>query len=250
MKNNRKIVATIEARMKSTRLPQKVLLDIGGKPALEYMIDRVKRSKLVDTIVVATTINDSDLPIIDLCNKIGCKYFRGSEEDVLRRVLDAARSVSADIIVELTGDCPFVDPEIIDEVVELYFSGDYDYASNIVERSFPDGFDTQVFSVRNLERVSEMTDDPIDRVHVSCYFYNNPHKFRLANLTAPEELTWPDLRLTIDEEADYQLLKLIAEKLERHNGMFSTRDVLSLLKREPDLIEINKHVKAKELQDG
>lgn len=236
--------------MTSTRLPGKVLFEIEGKPALEYMINRVKKSKLVDDIVVATTINDSDLPIIDLCNKIGCKFYRGSEDDVLLRVLNAARSVNSDIIVELTGDCPFIDPEIIDDVIELYFSGDYDYASNVVEKSFPDGFDTQVFSVRNLERVSEMTDNPIDRVHVSCYFYKNPHKFRLANLTAPKELTWPDLRLTLDEEADYHLLKLIAEKLKNHKGMFSARHVISLLRQEPDLIEINKHVKAKELNDG
>jgi spore coat polysaccharide biosynthesis protein SpsF len=250
MKNIKKVVATIEARMTSTRLPGKVLLEIGGKPALEFMIDRIKQSRLVDDIVVATTVNSSDQPIIDLCNKIACKYFRGSEEDVLLRVLEAAKSVNADIIVELTGDCPFIDPKIIDEVIELYFSGEYDYASNVVERSFPDGFDTQVFSVQSLEKVSLMTDDPLDRVHVSCYFYNNPQRFRLVNLMADRDLTWPDLRLTIDEQADYQLLKLIAEKLRDSNGMFSARDVISLLKREPDLIEINKHVRAKELQDG
>jgi len=250
VKNNRRIVATIEARMTSTRLPGKVLLKIGGKPALEYMIKRIEQSKLIDEIVVATTTKDSDLPIIDLCARVGCKHFRGSEQDVLLRVLDAAKSVGADIIVELTGDCPFIDPEIIDKLIELYFSRDYDYASNVVERSFPDGFDTQVFSVKSLERVSEMTDDPIDRVHVSCYFYKNPHKFKLANLTAPEELTWPDLRLTLDEEADYHLLKLIAEKLEHHKGMFSALDVISLLKQEPYLIKINKHVKTKEINDG
>lgn len=250
MKNNKKIVATIEARMTSTRLPGKVLFEIGGKPALEFMIDRIKQSRLVDDIVVATTVNNSDQPIIGLCNKIACKYFRGSEEDVLLRVLDAAKSVNADIIVELTGDCPFIDPEIIDKVIELYFSGDYDYASNVVERSFPDGFDTQVFSVQSLEKVSRLTDDPIDRVHVSCYFYNHPQKFKLANLIADQDSTWPDLRLTIDEPADYQLLKLIDEKLQDSKGMFSANEVISLLKQEPDLIEINKHVRAKELQDG
>lgn len=250
MKNKKKVVATIEARMTSTRLPGKVLLEIGGKPALAYMINRIKRSRLVDDIVVATTVNDSDDPIIDLCNKLGCKYFRGSEEDVLLRVLEAAKSVNADIIVELTGDCPFIDPDIIDKVIELYFSGDYDYASNIVERSFPDGFDTQVFSVQSLEKVSRLTDDPIDRVHVSCYFYNHPQKFKLANLIADQDSTWPDLRLTIDEPADYQLLKLINEKLQDRKGMFSVNEVISLLKQEPELVELNKHVRAKELQDG
>jgi spore coat polysaccharide biosynthesis protein SpsF len=250
MKSNNKVVATIEARMTSTRLPGKVLLEIGGKPALAYMINRIKQSRLVDDIVVATTVNDSDQPIIDLCNKIGCKYFRGSEEDVLLRVLEAAKSVNADIIVELTGDCPFIDPDIIDRVVKLYFSGDYDYASNVVERSFPDGFDTQVFSVQSLEKVSRLTNDPIDRVHVSCYFYNHPQKFKLANLIADQNSTWPDLRLTIDERADHQLLKLIDEKLRERKGMFSVSEVISLLKQEPELIELNKHVRAKELQDG
>jgi len=250
MKKNNKVVATIEARMTSTRLPGKVLLEIGGKPALAYMINRIKQSRLVEDIVVATTVNDSDEPIINLCNKIGCKYFRGSEEDVLLRVLEAAKSVNADIIVELTGDCPFIDADIIDKVIELYFSGDYDYASNIVERSFPDGLDTQVFSVESLEKVSRLTDDPIDRVHVSCYFYNHPQKFKLANLFADQDCTWPDLRLTIDEPADYQLLKLIDEKLQERKGMFSVNEVISLLRQEPELIELNKHVRAKELQDG
>ena len=250
MKNNKRIVATIEARMTSTRLPGKVLLKIGEKPALEYMINRIKQSNLIDEIVVATTTNDSDLPIIDLCAKIGCKHFRGSEEDVLLRVLDAAKSVSADIIVELTGDCPFIDPEIIDNVISLYFSGDYDYASNIVQRTFPDGFDTQVFSVRSLEEVSRMTKDPIDRVHVSCYFYNNPRKFKLANFVADPELTWPELRLTVDENADYRLMKLIDEKLGESRGLFSAREIIALLKREPDLTEINRHIRAKELEDG
>jgi spore coat polysaccharide biosynthesis protein SpsF len=229
MKNKMKIVATIEARMKSTILPQKILLDIGGKPAFEYMTNRVRQSKLADEIFVASTIDFSVLTIIDLCKKIVYKFFRGNEEDVLIRVLDAARSVNANIIVELTGDCPFIDPEIIDNVIEFYFSADYDYAINGVER---------------------MTQDSIGRVHVSRYFNKKPKKFKFANLIVHKELTWPDLRLTFDEDVDYQLLRSIDKKLKHHRGMFSARDVISLLKHEPDLIEINKHVKAKELNDG
>jgi spore coat polysaccharide biosynthesis protein SpsF len=250
MKNKMKIVATIEARMKSTILPQKILLDIGGKPAFEYMTNRVRQSKLADEIFVASTIDFSVLTIIDLCKKIVYKFFRGNEEDVLIRVLDAARSVNANIIVELTGDCPFIDPEIIDNVIEFYFSADYDYAINGVERSFPDGLDTQVFSVKKLEKISKMTQDSIGRVHVSRYFNKKPKKFKFANLIVHKELTWPDLRLTFDEDVDYQLLRSIDKKLKHHRGMFSARDVISLLKHEPDLIEINKHVKAKELNDG
>ena len=140
MYNNKRIAATIEARMTSTRLPGKVLLDLGGTPALEFMIRRVRRSAYVDTVAVATTVNAADDAISALSDSLGCACYRGSEEDVMLRVLDTARSVSADIIVELTGDCPFIDPVYIDKVIELYFSGSYDYASNVVERSFPDGF--------------------------------------------------------------------------------------------------------------
>jgi hypothetical protein len=131
---------------------------------------------MVDEIVVATTDNATDAPIMELAERLGVACFRGSEEDVLDRVLKAARSVAADIIVELTGDCPLIDPGHIDKLVGIYLENDYDYVSNVVERSFPDGFDIQVFSTDLLSEVAALTSDPVDRSHVSYYIYTETDK--------------------------------------------------------------------------
>ena len=149
--NGKKICATIEARMTSSRLPGKVLMNFCGKTNLEHIVERLKRSKYIDEVVVATTINKEDDSIVELCNNIGCKYYRGSEDDVLLRVLEATKSISAEIIVEITGDCPVIDWRHTDILIEKFFSAKYDYVSNIIERSFPRGFDVQVFPVTVLE---------------------------------------------------------------------------------------------------
>ena len=244
------IVATIEARMTSSRLPGKVLLPLAGKPALERLVERIRRSRYVDDIVVATTINNEDQPIVDLCEKIGCLYFRGSEEDVLSRVLSAAKSVTGDIIVEITGDCPLIDHRHIDKVIELFYSGEYDYASNTIERSFPDGFDVQVFPVHVLEEVDRLTHDPIDRVHVSYYIYTHPERYRLFNWKAEGVMYWPGLGITLDEEDDYILLNKIFEELFPKNADFSAKDVVELLRNRPELVEINSNVRRKAPEEG
>ena len=248
--SNKKIVATIEARMTSSRLPGKVLLPLAGKPALERLIERLKRSKYVDEIVIATTTNIADDPIIELAKKIEVKYYRGSEYDVLSRVLKAAKSADADIIVEITGDCPLVDWRLIDRGVTELFDRHIDYSANNITFSYPDGFDVRVFPVHILEKVNQLTDDPIDRVHVSYYIYTHPEKFKIYNWVAPKEHQWPDIRLTLDEQADYQLLSNIFENLFNKNKDFSVGDVIDLLKNKPELLEINKYVKAKNPQEG
>lgn len=247
---NQKIIATIEARMTSSRLPGKVLLPLAGKPALERLVERIRRSRYVDDIVVATTINNDDQPIIDLCKKIGCSYFRGSEEDVLSRVLEAAISVNGDIIVEITGDCPLIDHRHIDKVIELFYSGEYDYASNTIERTFPDGFDVQVFPVHVLEEVDRLTQDPIDRVHVSYYIYSHPERYKLVNWKAEGDMYWPGLGITLDEEDDYKLIKKIFEKLLPVNEDFSAEDIVNLLRKQPELVEINSDVRRKLVEEG
>lgn len=247
---NQKIIATIEARMTSSRLPGKVLLPLAGKPALERLVERIRRSRYVDDIVVATTINNDDQPIIDLCKKIGCSYFRGSEEDVLSRVLEAAIAVNGDIIVEITGDCPLIDHRHIDKVIELFYSGEYDYASNTIERTFPDGFDVQVFPVHVLEEVDRLTQDPIDRVHVSYYIYSHPERYKLVNWKAEGDMYWPGLGITLDEEDDYKLIKKIFEKLLPVNEDFSAEDIVNLLRKQPELVEINSDVRRKLVEEG
>lgn len=248
--NRKKIVATIEARMTSSRLPGKVLLPLAGVPALELLINRLKKSKYIDEIVVATTVNAADDPLIVLASRLNVRYFRGSELDVLSRVLGAARSVDADIIVEVTGDCPFVDPALVDQGITKYFSGGYDYAANIIPVSFPIGFDVQVFSVSVLSQVDKLTLDPLDRVHVSYYIYSHPESFKLLSWLAPENLAWPELRVTLDEQADYELLDTIAKRFMPDNQYFSAEDVINLLREQPNLLTINSHVRQKDISEG
>ena len=247
---NKKIIATIEARMTSNRLPGKMMMPLAGKPALERFIERIKTSRYLDEIVIATTANKADEVIVELAKKMGVKYFRGSENDVLDRVLSAARSVSADIIVELTGDCPLISGDLIDKSIEEFFSKDVDYSSNVIKRSYPIGFDVQVFLVKILAEVDRLTNDPIDRVHVSYYIYNHPERFKLHNWQAEPENYWPDIRLTLDEKADYELLNIIFKKLLLKKANFKVRDVIKLLKNNPELLEINKYVKHKKAKEG
>lgn len=243
--NNLKIVATIEARMTSSRLPGKVLLDLCGKPDLQHIIERLKRSRYLDDVVVATTVNETDEPIVNLCQELGCSYYRGSEEDVLLRVLGAAQSVQADIIVEITGDCPVIDWRHVDHLVEMFFSAEYDYTANIIERTFPRGFDTQVFPVKVLDEVNRITNDPTDHEHVSLYIYRHPEKYRLGNWRAPEELYHPELEITLDTPEDYELIKNIYERLYPVNPDFSALDVVRLMLDNPDLGQITAGVRRK-----
>lgn len=236
--------------MRSTRLPGKVLLPLVGKPALERMIERVKKSKYVDEIVVATTIHPADDLIVSLTKEIGVPFFRGSEEDVLSRVLGAAESVQGDIIVELTGDCPLMDWRLVDRGIEEFFNDNYDYASNTINPTFPNGFDVQVFPTKILAEVAKLTQDPIDRVHVSYYIYTHPKRFKLHNWVADKDDVGPELRVTLDEQADYDLLKVIYEELYFKDNDFSAVDVVALLRKRPDLVELNKYVKQKEVSEG
>ena len=225
----KKIVATIEARMTSSRLPGKVMMEYCNISNLEHIINRLKRSKYLDDVVVATTGNIEDEPIIDLCKKIGCSYYRGSEDDVLLRVLEAAKSVNSNIIVEITGDCPVIDWRHVDFLIEKYFEIGCDYASNTIERTFPRGFDTQIFSVDVLERVNNLTSSPVDHEHVSLYIYTNPDKFELYNWKAEGLMNHPELGITLDNINDYNLISEIYERLYPVNNDFSAEDVVELL---------------------
>jgi len=241
MKKKPKIVASIEARMTSSRLPGKVLMAAYNDVSmLEYMINRVKKSELIDEIIIATTINNTDDPIIYLCKKLNIKYFRGSENDVLERVLNAHISVESDIIVELTGDCPIIDPVVIDKVISKYLDNDFDYVSNAHIRSYPDGFDVQVFAKKLLENVSKLTNDQYDRENVSSYIYRT-NKYKLKEVVAEEGEYWPELRVTLDDKGDYLLLKNIIWHFHENNlENFSVKDVVEYVKSNRHLLALNK----------
>ncbi|MCD6163597.1 MAG: glycosyltransferase family protein [candidate division Zixibacteria bacterium] len=246
-----RVVATIEARMTSSRLPGKVLMPLLKKPALERMIERVKYARYIDEIVVATTVNKTDDPIVELCGRLGVGYYRGSEEDVLNRVLNTARNAKADLICELTGDCPLIDPLIIDQVVTAHCSGSYDHTSNFLnQRTFPVGLDVQVFPTKVLEEVSRLTDDPIDHVHVSYFIYCNPKLFRLNGITANPEVFGPDIRITLDTKEDYKLIQKIYTFLYNESSIFYAKDIVKFIKDNPELMTINRHVRQKTAEEG
>lgn len=243
-----KIVATIEARMRSTRLPGKVLKPVLGRPLLELMVGRVRRAKRIDEIVIATTDDASCDPIEDLARQIGVSFFRGSEDDVLGRVLGAAQSAQADLIVELTGDCPLLDPGLIDRVIETYLAGDVDYCSNRMLRTHPIGMDIQVFPTAVLEQVAGLTSDPRDREHVSIYIYEHPERFRLLNFAESLPPSAPDLRLTLDTPLDYELIQTVFERLYPRNPHFGLPEMLELFAQEPALAAVNEASKPKPRQ--
>ena len=237
-----KIIATVEARMTSTRLPGKVLLDAGGQPMLAHLINRLKSVSSLDGVVLATTTNQTDDILEEFSRKMKIGCYRGSEDDVMSRVIGAAESVNADIIVEITGDCPIIDPEIIEQVIRVFKENDVDYVSNAHVRSYPDGMDVQVFPLEVLKRSSVMTSDPLDHEHVTLHIRNNPEIFSRIHLVSPPETHWPELGLTLDEPNDYELLKKIISHFEKSKPFFSCRDVVSLLRNKPEWVEINKTV--------
>lgn len=233
-----KVIATIEARMRSTRLPGKVLLPAAGRPLLWHMIQRLRQARSVDGIVVATTIDPSCDPIEELARDADVDCFRGSEEDVLDRVLTAAKSRAADVIVETTGDSPLIDPTIVDRVVRSFFAGGVDYCSNILGWTYPRGMDAQVFPVAILEEVAGLTSDPVDHEHVSLYIYEHPERFRLRAVHS-EHPEWASLRLTLDTPEDYELIRTIFEELYPVKPDFRLDDIVALVERRPELRQVN-----------
>jgi len=246
-----KIVATIEARMGSTRLPGKVLMPLGGKPVLERIIERISKARQIDDIVVATTEKTADDKIEALCQRLGVNCFRGSEEDVLDRVLKAAQSTDAKLICELMGDSPLIDPELIDDVIAKHLAGSFDYTSNCYpDNSYPVGFGVQVFPGSVLEHVATLTTDPIDRVHVSYFIYQHPELFRLQGVLAEPAVNAPEFRLTLDTADDYALISTVFDMLSRSNPSFCCEDIVKFLRANPDIVQLNSHVRQKTAGEG
>ena len=233
------IVAIMQARMGSTRLPGKVLIDIQGKPLLEHIVDRVKRSKLIAMTIIATTVNEKDKAIIELAENLDIPYYVGSEDDVLDRFYQTAKKYKAETIVRITSDEPFLDPEITDKVVGYYLKckDSIDYVSNTIKPTYPDGLDTEVFSFKALERAWREAKKPSEREHVTPYIWNHPELFRLANVENEEDLS--HLRWTLDDDADLKFTQEIYARL-YHGNIFLMQDILNLLAKNPWLVDINK----------
>lgn len=242
MINGKKVVATIEGRMTSTRLPGKIMMPLAGRPVMAHMIERHRRSALTDIVVVATTTNNADDPVIALCEEMGCAYFRGSESDVLARVVGAGREHGADILVQGMADSPVVDWRLVDHSIELLHTGGYDCASNEFEETFPIGFDVRCYDFKKLSEAEVVDKDPAFREHAGYSIRSHPEKFKLGNWRAEGEMLWPTLRLTLDTKEDYELLCAVYDALSPTNPDFSAHDVVAFLKGRPDLVAINSTV--------
>ncbi|WP_057915694.1 cytidylyltransferase domain-containing protein [Peribacillus muralis] len=243
-----KVVAIIQARMGSTRLPGKVMKEVLGTPLLEYQIERVGRSKLISKIVVATTTKETEQPIVELCERLSVDYFRGSEEDVLKRFFEASNKYDAEVVVRLTSDCPLIDPNIIDKIISEYLSNIslYDYISNTIERTYPRGFDVEVFSMKALEKSYREAGDTVYREHVTPYIYHHPDKFKIAYVKHHIDLS--SFRLTVDTEEDLVLITLIINSFyEKNKKHFTFEDIIYLLQDKPEWVSINSHIEQKKV---
>ncbi len=240
------IAAIIQARMNSTRLPGKALKEILGKPVLELLVERLRYSRRLDEIIIATTTSPADNPIEELAERLAVKYTRGSEEDVLSRYYEAAKQFNVDHIMRITADCPLMDPVIIDHMIEAYMdinSGvtEYDYLSNTLETTFPDGLDVEIFGFGVLEKVHMMADKKYQREHVCTYIIEHPKEFRIKNFAYDKNFS--GFRWTLDNPEDYQLIKAIYEGLYLKKKIFLMNDILDFLEKNPQLVEINKSLK-------
>jgi len=235
-------IASIEARMTSTRLPGKVLADIGGAPALTRLVERLKRAERLDGMVLATTTGADDDVLAEWADDNGIPCHRGSEDDVLGRVVEAQQTMDSTIVVEVCGDTPLLDPAVIDLALEAYEADRGDLITTARHASFPQGIDAEVFSLADLEEVAGSIDDPAVREHVSLYFYDHPERYRIHDLEAPAGWRAPDKRLVLDYPEDLELIRSIYQRLEPDYGdEFNTGHILSLFNQDPALSDINRH---------
>ena len=233
-----KVVAIVQARMGSTRLPNKVMKEIGGVPMIELLLARLSRAKEIDQIVVATSVDSKNQSLANHVEKLGYLCIRGSENDVLQRYLDAAHASKADVVVRVTGDCPLIDPEVVNEVITCFKNLDVDYVSNISPITYPDGLDTEVFTLTALERAALESQDPFDHEHVTPYL-RHAELFKTAGITHAEDLS--TLRWTVDEPSDFEVVCNVFAHF-APDIHFSWKQVLQLQQSHPELFVANQNI--------
>ena len=232
-------VAIIQARISSTRLPGKVLKPLAGKTVLEHIVGRVSCANLVDQVVVATTNNLADKEITSLCKKKGIDYFCGSELNVLERYYKAAKAYNAEVVIRVTSDDPLKDPQVINKAIKIFFQNDYDYVSNTIKPTYPDGLDVEVFSFDALARAYSKAILTSEKEHVTPYIWKNPVLFKLHNFKSETDFSY--MRWTLDTEEDYEFIKIIYDKVYKPGEVFLMNDVIDFLEKNPELLNINHH---------
>ena len=230
------IAAIVQARMTSTRLPGKVLLKVMGRPLLSYQIERLRRINNIDNIIIATTVNRDDDPIVELCNRESVFYFRGSENDVLDRYYQAAKKFGVNDIMRITADCPLIDPEICSRVVNVYLESEVDYIHTGL--TFAEGLDCEVLSFNVLERSRQEAVLLSEREHVTQYVHNHPELFK--KVAFQNKTDDSKYRFTVDEQEDFLVVKAIFEGLyDTYSSLFSAAEIKSFLDAHPDIFQIN-----------
>lgn len=230
--------------MGSTRLPDKVMMEVVGTPILQLIIERLQHSRNIDEIVVATTTNPKDKAIANLCDNLNVKYFRGDEEDVLGRILSALLYYDADVGVEVFGDCPLIDPAIVDKIISFYIKNQdkYDFVSNDLKTTYPPGVEVEVYNVKILEDASKRNSNRKIREHGTLYIRQHPEIYRLHNIEAPSELFYPNMEIELDTKEDYIVIKKIFEHLYPQKPDFNTYDVVDFLLKHPEIQRINNKI--------
>jgi len=245
------VVCIMQARTGSTRLPEKILKKIKKKTVLQHDIDRVLKAKNIDKLVIATTERFEDDVIINIAKNNSVGYFRGSENDVLSRYYFAAKKYNAEIVIRITSDCPLIDPEIIDnmvnEFIKLRCIENLDYLSNKIKMTYPRGLDVEVFSFEALEKTFREATQKFEKEHVTPYIYLNPKKFRIKNYENDRDYSM--LRWTLDTEEDFLLIKTIYDQLYDKNKIFLFKDILRCVQDNPKISKLNEHIKQKELNE-
>lgn len=238
----------VQARMTSTRLPGKVMLPLGGRPMLARLVERLRRARRIDTVVIATTTNASDDVIAELSADLEVRCHRGSEHDVLSRYAEAATACGATAVVRVTSDCPLLDPALLDRVIELYGRGGFDYVGNMQPPTWPYGLAVEVMAASVLFEADREATEPAEREHVTPFIYWRPERYRLGNMASPRDLSHH--RWTVDTPQDYELVTRIFDALYPAQPEFALADVLALLRQHPDWMEINQHIAQKTAQRG
>ena len=231
--NNPNTLAIIQARLGSTRLPGKVLKKILGKTVLEHIIERLSYAGKIDQLIIATSNLSENDQIADLAKQKGISCFRGDEDDVLNRFYQAALQYKGDIVVRITGDCPLVDPFVVDKIIDYHVSHGGDYTSNTIQRTFPRGIVAEVLTIDVLKRLSQMDLDPAYREHVTQYILHNPEQFKLNSFTQNEISFNTEWRWVLDTEEDFEFIQYVFSRLYNNDGsLFRVEDIFNLITRE------------------
>jgi spore coat polysaccharide biosynthesis protein SpsF len=242
-----RIVAIVQARMGSTRLPGKVLSNIGGKTVLSRVVQRLRHSAQIEQLLVATTSKSADDAIVEECRRCSVAVFRGAEQDVLDRYYRAAQFARADVIVRITADCPLIDSEVADRTIQAFLDAKPDYASNTLERTYPRGLDTEVISTDALACAWREAKEPYQRSHVTPYLYQNPKVFRL--LSVKGEGDYSSHRWTLDTPEDLEFIHLVYDRFIDQDD-FHWHHVLALIEGEPAMAKVNGDIAQKALHEG